>query len=184
MLIYFDAESKQAVVRHLLALPGQGGIPGGRPHRGDLRDARPADQAQDLALPEAGLTGRQSEGVVDVGFRPGELLPYYLDETDEQIAGLSDALLKLERIADRRARRSARRSGWSTRIKGSSTVLGFDPVKDLTHHLETYLRPAPGRQADPRPAVLDLCFRCLDALRDYHQDLRARGESDGRPRRP
>ena len=30
------------------------------------------------------------------GFNLAELLPFYLDETDEQIAGLNDALLRLE----------------------------------------------------------------------------------------
>ena len=111
------------------------------------------------------------------GFDLASLLPYYLDETDEQIVGLSDALLKLERDpADAAALREAFRLIHT--IKGSSMVLGFGPVKDLTHHLEAYfdgLRS--GKRVLHRPA-LDLCFECLDALRDYHKDLRAKGESN------
>ena len=38
VLIYFDTESKQAVVRNVIDCPCQGGIPGGRSHRGDLHD--------------------------------------------------------------------------------------------------------------------------------------------------
>ena len=88
VLIYFDAESKQTVVQQPDRRPGQGGLPGGRPHRGDLHHARPADQAQDLALPEAGLIDADPRGSSMSGFDLAELLPFYLDETDEQIAGL------------------------------------------------------------------------------------------------
>ena len=37
-------------------------------------------------------------------------------------------------------------------IKGASMVMGFEPVKRLTHNLESLLRPAPEQEADPRPA--------------------------------
>ena len=53
VLIYFDAESKQTVVRERARRPGRRGVPGGRPHRGDLHDAGPARPSQALAVPEA-----------------------------------------------------------------------------------------------------------------------------------
>src|SRR3954465_9693905 len=110
------------------------------------------------------------------GFDLASLLPYYLDETDEQIAGLSDALLKLERSpTDETALREAFRLIHT--IKGSSMVLGFGPVKDLTHHLEAYFEGLRSGKRTLDRAALDLCFQCLDALRDYHKDLRASGES-------
>ena len=65
VLIYFDTASKQTVVQNVLAALAKRRIPGGRPHRGDLHDAGPADQAQALALPEAFL-----RGIGDVGVRP------------------------------------------------------------------------------------------------------------------
>ena len=111
------------------------------------------------------------------GFDLGSLLPYYLDETDEQIAGLSDALLKLERSpTDEPTLREAFRLIHT--IKGSSMVLGFGPVKDLTHHLEAYFEQLRSKKRTLDRASLDLCFRCLDALRDYHRDLRSKGGSD------
>src|SRR5438067_392490 len=71
------------------------------------------------------------------GFDLTELLPFYLDETDEQIAALNDALLKLEVDAsDAPVLREAFRMVHS--IKGASAVMGLDQVKDLTHHLESY----------------------------------------------
>ncbi|MGE3820304.1 MAG: Hpt domain-containing protein, partial [Isosphaeraceae bacterium] len=106
------------------------------------------------------------------GFDLSELLPYYLDETDEQIAGLNDALLKLERDpSDAAVLREAFRLIHS--IKGASTVMGFGQVKDLTHHLETFFdRLRSGERTLDRP-TLDLCFRCLDGLRDFHRELRS-----------
>lgn len=106
------------------------------------------------------------------GFDLNELMPYYLDETDEQIVGLNDALLKLEaEPSNAPVLREAFRMIHS--IKGSSTVMGFREVKELTHNLETYfdqLRDG-GRILDR--ATLDLSFCCLDGLRDYHRELRS-----------
>src|SRR3954447_2418077 len=110
------------------------------------------------------------------GFDLASLLPCYLDETDEQIAGLSAALLKLESTpTDGTALREAFRLIHT--IKGSAMVLGFGPVKDLTHNLEAYFEGLRSGKRTLHRTALDLCFRCLDALRDYHKDLRAKGES-------
>src|SRR5689334_16724245 len=111
------------------------------------------------------------------GFDVEGLMPFYLDETDEQISGLNEMLLQLEQApGDEKALREAFRLVHS--IKGSSTVMGFAQVKGLTHHLETFFeRLRAGTRALDRPS-LDLFFACLDALRDYHVDLRAKGQSD------
>ncbi len=111
------------------------------------------------------------------GFDVAELMPFYLDESDEQIVSLGDLLLQLERTPDdANALREAFRLIHT--IKGASTVMGFDQVKGLTHHLETFFdRLRGGERALDRPS-LDLFFRCLDALRDYHADLRAKGRSE------
>ncbi len=110
------------------------------------------------------------------GFDLESLLPTYLDEVDEQIAGLNETLLRLEaEPGDERALRDAFRLVHT--IKGSSTMMGFDQVKGLTHHLETFFdRLRGGKRALDR-RFLELCFRSLDALRDYHRDLRSSGRS-------
>src|SRR6516165_1483921 len=110
------------------------------------------------------------------GFNVAELLPFYLDETDEHIAGLNDALLRLEQDpADAKSLQEAFRMFHS--IKGASVVMGFLPVNRLTHHLESLFEQFRSKKrALDRPA-LDLTFRCLDELRDYHRDLRAQGQS-------
>jgi two-component system chemotaxis sensor kinase CheA len=110
------------------------------------------------------------------GFNLSELLPFYLDETDEHIAALNDALLRLEQDpTDAKALAEAFRMFHS--IKGASVVMGFEPVKHLTHHLESLFDQFRSRKRTLDRPVLDLTFRCLDELRDYHRDLRAGAQS-------
>jgi two-component system, chemotaxis family, sensor kinase CheA len=110
------------------------------------------------------------------GFNLAELLPFYLDETDEHIAALNDSLLRLEQDpTDVKALQEAFRMFHS--IKGASVVMGFQPVNQLTHHLESLFEELRSKKRELDRPILDLTFRCLDELRDYHRDLRAQGES-------
>ncbi|MFO0891389.1 MAG: Hpt domain-containing protein [Isosphaeraceae bacterium] len=110
------------------------------------------------------------------GFNLSELLPFYLDETDEHIAALNDALLRLEQDpTDSKALAEAFRMFHS--IKGASVVMGFEPVNRLTHHLESLFDQFRSKKRTLDRPVLDLTFRCLDELRDYHKELRAEGQS-------
>ena len=85
------------------------------------------------------------------GFDLAELLPFYLDETDEHIAALNDALLRLEQDpTDAKALAEAFRMFHS--IKGASVVMGFEPVNQLTHHLESLFDQFRSQEADARPA--------------------------------
>jgi two-component system chemotaxis sensor kinase CheA len=109
-------------------------------------------------------------------FNLAELLPFYLDETDEHIAALNDALLRLEQDpTDVKALQEAFRMFHS--IKGASVVMGFTPVNKLTHHLESLFDQLRSKKRTLDRPTLDLTFRCLDELRDYHRDLRAHGQS-------
>jgi two-component system chemotaxis sensor kinase CheA len=111
------------------------------------------------------------------GFNAAELMPFYLDETDEHIAALNDSLLRLEQDpGDVKALQEAFRFFHS--IKGSSVIMGFTPVNKLTHHLESLYDQLRSKKRNLDRATLDLTFRCLDELRDYHRDLRARGQSE------
>jgi two-component system chemotaxis sensor kinase CheA len=111
------------------------------------------------------------------GFDINKFLPFYLDETDEQIAALNDALLRLEENpAEAQTLQEAFRMAHS--IKGAARLLGFDPVVQLTHHLESYFDLLRSGKRELERASLDVCFECLDALRDYHKKLRDAGQSD------
>src|SRR5271166_6174513 len=110
------------------------------------------------------------------GFELSELLPFYLDETDEHIAALNDALLRLEQDpTDAKALQEAFRMFHS--IKGASVVMGYVPVNRLTHHLESLYEQLRSKKRSLNRPTLDLTFRCLDELRDYHRGLRAEGQS-------
>jgi len=110
------------------------------------------------------------------GFNLTELMPYYLDETDEHITALNAALLRLEQDpTDAKALQEAFRMYHS--IKGASVIMGFQSVNQLTHHLESLFDQLRSRKRVLDRTVLDLTFRCLDELRDYHRDLRAQGQS-------
>jgi two-component system chemotaxis sensor kinase CheA len=110
------------------------------------------------------------------GFNLAELLPFYLDETDEHIASLNDSLLRLEQDpADVKALQEAFRIFHS--IKGASVVMGFKPVNQLTHQLESLFEDLRSKKRNLDRPTLDLTFRCLDELRDYHRDLRSQGQS-------
>ena len=63
-------------------------------------------------------------------------------------------------------------------IKGASVVMGFEPVNRLTHHLESLFEQLRSKKRTLDRPMLDLTFRCLDELRDYHRDLRAQGQSE------
>jgi two-component system chemotaxis sensor kinase CheA len=107
----------------------------------------------------------------------GHLLPFYLDETDEQVVALNDALLQLEQDqTDASALAVAFRIVHT--IKGSSAALGFVQVNALTHHLESFFDILRSGRCTLDRQSLDLFFRCLDELRNYHQRLRESGESD------
>src|SRR5947209_5566373 len=53
----------------------------------------------------------------------------------------------------------------------------LDPVNRLTHNLESLFDQFRCRKRTLDRPVLDLTFRCLDELRDYHRALRAGGQS-------
>ncbi|MFO0957951.1 MAG: hypothetical protein U0800_11070 [Isosphaeraceae bacterium] len=107
------------------------------------------------------------------GFDIAGLLPFYLDETDEQIGVLNDALLRLER--DPGEAQACRKPDGRAQHRRRLGMLGFDEVKQLTHHLESY-SPSRGPAASARPP-LDASPRPRRPARDYHRDLRNEGRS-------
>ncbi len=110
------------------------------------------------------------------GFDLTKMMPIYLDEVDELIIALNDALLRLEVSPDdTQSLQEAFR--YAHTIKGSSTLMGFPEVKALTHELETIFDQLRSKTRTLDPAVLEIFFRCLDGLRDYHQEVRAGGTS-------
>lgn len=101
-----------------------------------------------------------------------EYLQMYLDETGEHLEGLVEKLLALEENpADAVHLNEAFRLVHT--IKGSSALMGYDNITELTHHLESqFERVRSGMQALDR-ALMDLSLKCVDYLRECNRRLRA-----------
>jgi two-component system chemotaxis sensor kinase CheA len=99
-------------------------------------------------------------------------LQLYLDECEEEIESLNNALLALE--SDPFSRDSIHEVfRMAHRIKGSSAAMGFDAVTRLTHEIESIFDDLRSGTRSLDDAILNVLFRCIDGLRDYHLALRA-----------
>lgn len=109
-----------------------------------------------------------------------EMLDYlqmFMDETEEQLDGLVDALLVLEDDADDvEALNDAFRLIHS--IKGSAGMMGFESIGLLTHHLESRFELFRSRTEILDQPTMNLVLRCIDFLRECVRRMRA-GEELG-----
>ena len=101
-----------------------------------------------------------------------EYLQVFMDETDEQLEGLTEALLVLEQEPE-----SVEHLNEAFRlihsIKGSAGMMGLDSIAALTHHLESrfeHLRSGATRLDE---STMNLVLRCIDFLRECVKRLRA-----------
>ncbi|MHC4991177.1 MAG: Hpt domain-containing protein, partial [Planctomycetota bacterium] len=101
-----------------------------------------------------------------------EYLQVFMDETDEQLEGLTETLLVLEREPDDTEHlNEAFRLIHS--IKGSAGMMGLDSITALTHHLESrFERFRSGVEKLDQP-TMNLVLRCIDFLRECVRRLRA-----------
>ena len=109
-----------------------------------------------------------------------EYLQMFLDETGEQLDGLVETLLVLEKSpADSAQLNEAFRLIHS--IKGSAAMMGFDSITVLAHQLENHFeRLRSGIQSLDRQ-MMDLILRCIDFLRESNRRLRAGEPLAGAP---
>ena len=101
-----------------------------------------------------------------------EYLQMFMDETEEQLEDLVEALLNLERAPE-----SVEDLNEAFRlihsIKGSAGMMGFDTIAALTHHLESrFERFRSGVERLDKP-TMNLVLRCIDFLRECITRLRA-----------
>jgi two-component system chemotaxis sensor kinase CheA len=104
----------------------------------------------------------------------GEMSDYtqmFADETDEQLDGLVEALLVLEREPDNIEELNESFRLIHT-IKGSAGMLGLDSISMLTHHLESRFEALRSGQSQLDELTMNLVLRCIDFLRDCIRQLR------------
>ncbi|MEK4518411.1 chemotaxis protein CheW [Paenibacillus sp. FSL H8-0122] len=97
-------------------------------------------------------------------------LGVFLDEMDEQLRYLDEALLMLESKGYQndliqRIFRVAHT------LKGSSAVMGFKQLNRLTHQMESVLELLRGRQLDVTSELLNILFDCVDFIKELRQSI-------------
>ncbi|MBW1900198.1 MAG: chemotaxis protein CheA [Deltaproteobacteria bacterium] len=96
------------------------------------------------------------------------LVDEFIAEGNDLIAGAEEALLKLENNSeDLDSLDTVFRAFHS--IKGSSALLRFDVINELTHHVETILSCMRNREIQCADGYADLLFRSLDMLKELFQ---------------
>lgn len=103
-------------------------------------------------------------------FHNSVYLGIFLDEMDEQLRYLDEALLMLESkgyqndIIQRLFR-------VAHTLKGSSAVMGFKQLNRLTHQMESVLELLRGRQLDVTSELLNILFDCVDFIKQLRQSI-------------
>lgn len=94
----------------------------------------------------------------------------FLTEAREYLAGLSNALLLLEKDpAQTEAVREIFRAAHT--LKGMSATMGYEPMARLTHLMETVLEPVRSGTQTLHPRLVDALLVCLDQLEKWVQAL-------------
>lgn len=94
----------------------------------------------------------------------------FLDEMDEQLQYLDEALLVLESTGYQndliqRIFRAAHT------LKGSSAVMGFKQLNRLTHQMESVFELLRDRQLDVSSGLLNILFDCVDFIKQLRQSI-------------
>ncbi|MGO0121820.1 chemotaxis protein CheW [Desulfothermobacter acidiphilus] len=93
-----------------------------------------------------------------------ETLSVFLDELEEKIQAISDNLLVLEREGGNEASLQEIFRAAHT-VKGSSAIMGFDDMSNLTHEMENLLDLLRRGELQVTPEVVDVLFEALDLLK-------------------
>ncbi|BBH24592.1 chemotaxis protein CheA [Paenibacillus baekrokdamisoli] len=90
----------------------------------------------------------------------------YLDELEEQLQILDQMLLELERVSEQNALpvlQTIFRAAHT--LKGSSAVMGFEQIKDLTHKVESVFDLLRNNRLALDVNLVNVLFRCVDYLK-------------------
>lgn len=91
-------------------------------------------------------------------------LNVYLDELDEQVQIMDEQLLELERHGSQPVTLQTIFRAAHT-LKGSSAVMGFDQIKNMTHKVETVFDGLRSNRLHTNERLMNTLFRCVDYLK-------------------
>ncbi len=109
-----------------------------------------------------------------------QYLEIFIDETKEHLQGLNQSLLQLEQNPeDKSVLNEIFRVAHT--LKGMSGTMGFNKMAKLTHDMENVLQALRNNQLSITSRLVDLLFKCLDALESYTENIEnsgGEGEND------
>jgi two-component system chemotaxis sensor kinase CheA len=104
----------------------------------------------------------------------GQYLEIFTEETKEHLQGLNQCLLQLEQNPeDIPVVNEIFRAAHT--IKGMAGTMGFNKMSKLTHDMENVLHAMRNNELQVTSVLIDLLFRCLDALENYLNEIVTNG---------
>lgn len=99
-----------------------------------------------------------------------QYMDMFMEESREHLQALNQKILELEdNPQDLAILDEIFRSAHT--LKGMSATMGFERIAELTHEMENVLSVLRGGQVTVNTAIVDLLFRCLDALESMVESI-------------
>jgi two-component system chemotaxis sensor kinase CheA len=99
-----------------------------------------------------------------------QYLEIFLEESREHLQGLNQSLLQLEKDPhDSAVLNEIFRVAHT--LKGMSGTMGFNKMSTLTHEMENVLHALRSNKIEINTSLVDLLFKCLDALESYLNNI-------------
>lgn len=99
-----------------------------------------------------------------------QYLEIFTEETKEHLQGLNQCLLQLEKSPEDTSMLNEIFRVAHT-LKGMSGTMGFHKMSKLTHDMENVLHALRSNEIKVSPVVVDVLFKCLDALENYLNEI-------------
>ena len=101
-----------------------------------------------------------------------QYLEIFIDESSEHLQCLSDCIMTLEKEPDNKDTiNEVFRAAHS--LKGMAGTMGFKRMQHLTHDMENVFQEVRSDKISVDSAMIDLLFKCLDALDQYLENVKA-----------
>lgn len=112
-----------------------------------------------------------------------QYLEIFLDETKEHLQNLNTRILELEADPENMDTiNEIFRAAHS--LKGMAGTMGYKRMQNLTHDMENVFSEVRNGNIKVKPDMIDVLFRCLDALEEYNnsiQETADEGTNDNEP---
>ncbi|HOQ06600.1 MAG TPA: chemotaxis protein CheA [Clostridiales bacterium] len=108
-----------------------------------------------------------------------QYLEIFIEESKEHLQSLNQSLLQLEKNpGDRSMINEIFRVAHT--IKGMAGTMGFNKMAKLTHDMENVLHALRNDELEVSPELVDILFKCLDALESYTANIVETGSEGDR----